>query len=297
MKFVPEKVTRTICRNVLTIKKNSPHLFFVGGLVGVVGSTVLACRATLKLEEKLDKIKKDLEEAKKTPVVEDEVSNFSRVCVKSGVELGKLYGPSIAVGAVSVAALTGSHIQLTRRNAALTFTLAMVSKAYDDYRLRVQEEIGKERELDIYRDIKTEIIDIDGKKKTVKTVDSTGYSPYARFFDETARGFVKNAEMNRVFLSCQQTYANHLLRSRGHVFLNEIYDALGMERSRAGQVVGWVIDGDGDGYVDFGLYEPHSNRFMNGFEPCIILDFNVDGVIYHLLDENNPTFITHKEPW
>ncbi len=206
--------------------------------------------------------------------------DFGYVCGKSALVIGRLYGPSVLVGAVSVAALTGSHIQLTKRNAALTATLTLVSKAYDDYRIRVQEEIGEKRELDIHRAMKKEEVEIDGKKKVVKVCDPNGLSPYARFFDETADNWQRNAEMNHIFLNCQQNYANHLLRARGHVFLNEIYDNLGVPRSQAGQVVGWVINGEGDNYIDFGLYECESSRFVNGLEQSILLDFNVDGVVY-----------------
>ncbi len=288
MKFVPKGVipknmTRSIGRTVLTAKKNSPHIFFVGGVVGVVSGAVLACRATLKLEQKLDEIKRDVDTVKemgKDIKDQDHYKDVSYVCVKSTLVLGRLYGPSVAVGAISIAALTGSHIQLTRRNAALSATLAVVSKAYENYRIRIQEEIGKERELDIYRNMKKEEIEVDGKKKTVNVCDPNGHSPYARFFDETADNWQRNAEMNRHFLHLQENYANHLLRSRGHLFLNEVYDLLGVERSQAGQVVGWVTNGDGDGYVDFDMFDCESSRFINGLEQSILLDFNVDGVVY-----------------
>lgn len=287
MKFVPAKVTRTIGRQVLLAKKNSPHFFFAAGVVGVLGGTFLACRATLKLEESLDEIKTDLDkvkEIKKNAGPEysdrDHMKDLGYVYSKSAIKLGKLYGPSIIVGGVSIASLTGSHVQLVRRNVALSSTLALVSKAYENYRIRVQEEIGKDRELEIHRGITTQQLTIDGKKELVKVTDPNGWSPYARIFDETTEHYQKNAEYNRIFIQCQQNYLNHLLHARGHVFLNEVYDALGFERSQAGQVVGWITNGEGDGFIDFGLFEATSNRFINGIERAIILDFNVDGVIY-----------------
>jgi hypothetical protein len=49
-------------------------------------------------------------------------------------------------------------------------------------------------------------------------------------------------------------------------------------------MVGWIDGGDGDGYVDFGIYDiaavNNRREFINGYEPSIILDFNVDGVIW-----------------
>ncbi len=128
----------------------------------------------------------------------------------------------------------------------------------------------------------------------MKVVNGTEYSPYARFFDETSREWKKDAEMNLYFLQCQQTWANHQLRARGHIFLNEIYDSLGMERSSAGQIVGWVVNGEGDGFVDFGLYEARSTGFRHGLEPRIILDFNVDGPVQHLLGDAPLKIVRHQ---
>lgn len=289
MKFNSEIITRSIGRKILVTKKNSPHIFFVGGVVGVVGSAVLACRATLKLEEKLDEIKNDVSSKFVNKMDEDgefrgngEYVNQKTgyVVTKSVIVIGRLYGPSVVLGAVSIGALTGSHIQLTKRNAALSATLALATKAFDEYRVRVQNEIGKDKELDIYRNVTDKEITVDGKKQLVKSSDPNGRSPYARFFDEFSTNWEKDPEINRIFLQCQQNYMNHLLRARGHVFLNEVYDALGLERSQAGQVVGWVINGDGDGYVDFGMFEVTNARFINNLERSVLLDFNVDGVVY-----------------
>jgi hypothetical protein len=110
-------------------------------------------------------------------------------------------------------------------------------------------------------------------------------SIYARFFDPTSPSWSKEPEYNLIFLKCQQNYANDLLKSRGHVFLNEVYDMLGMERSKAGAVVGWLLskNGDTDNFVNFGVFdgrEQVARDFVNGREGAILLDFSVDGVIY-----------------
>lgn len=290
MKLIPNSISRGIGRKVLQTKKNSPHIFFVAGLGAVVGGTVLACRATLKLDKELDEIKNDVLTVK--GLGEDAKENHNRtyereyardllyVYGKSSYRLLKLYGPSIAVGGFGVALLTGSHVQLSRRNNALTLTLASVMKAYDEYRLRVAEEVGEERELELYRAIHNEKVEEDGKNKVIKVTDPTGWSPYAKIFDETSIYWKKNAELNRMFLECQQRYMNHLLHSRGHVFLNDVYDSLGFERTSSGAVVGWVREGVGDGHIDFGLFEATSSQFINGFEKSIILDFNVDGPVW-----------------
>lgn len=293
MKLISYSTTRHLGRAILVAKKNSPHIFFAGGLVGSVASTILACRATLKLEPVMDDIKMDLQVLKdvkkkgstnlgKPYTDRDYAHDLMFVYGKSVKSLAKLYGPSIVLGGASIGALTGSHVQMTRRNSALTATAAAISKAYDDYRERVRQEIGEEKELDIHHAVTTEEITVDGKKQLAKVADPSKLSDYARFFDQTCPNWQKDPELNRIFLRVQQDYANHKLQARGHVFLNEIYDALGLERSQAGAVVGWVLDGENsDNYIDFGMFdEVYNSRFVNNLERSLILDFNVDGIIY-----------------
>jgi Family of unknown function (DUF6353) len=289
MNLNTERFTRVLGRQMLVVKKNSPHILFAGGVIGIVASTVLACRATLKMEKNVDEIKGDFESIKElhSSVEEDTPYNkheyyrdLSHVYFKSSAKVIRLYGPSVAIGVVSIAALTGSHVQLARRNAALTATLSLVSQAFEEYRERVREQVGEERELDIYRGTTKEIMEIDGKKQNVLVKGAHGLSPYARCFDEYSVSWKRDAELNRIFINCQEHYANHLLRSRGHIFLNEVYDSLGLERSPAGAVVGWLWNSEGDNYVDFGLFETINERFLEGKEYSIWLDFNVDGIIY-----------------
>jgi hypothetical protein len=133
--------------------------------------------------------------------------------------------------------------------------------------------------------IKVEIDDAV-KKSTDDSVKTWSYSQYARFFDESCPNWGKDSEYNLAYLTQQQQYANDMLKTRGYLFLNEVYDMLGMPRSKAGQLVGWVYDpenGTGDNYVDFGIYsidDARHRNFINGYEKTVLLDFNVDGLIF-----------------
>jgi hypothetical protein len=73
------------------------------------------------------------------------------------------------------------------------------------------------------------------------------------------------------------------LQSRGYLFLNEVLDALDINITQAGQQVGWIRNGDGDNYVDFGIFDdemkPEHYDFFTGRENAVWLDFNVDGLI------------------
>jgi hypothetical protein len=295
MKLVSEAIGRKIARNALVMQKNSPGVLFGVGVVGMVGSTVLACRATLKMDAILDEKAAKLDTAKSLQHPEysekDRQRDITLIQVHTGAKIIKLYAPAIIVGGLSIAALTSSHNILNRRNVALTAAYTALEKGFAEYRARVVEKYGEEQDQHFrYGVEEVEIVDLDTKKKkTVTRVSSDDPSIYARFFDQGSTSWSKEPEYNLFFLKSQQNYANDLLRSRGHVFLNEVYDMLGIPRSKAGAVVGWILSPNGgtDNFVNFGVFDGRTQvarEFVNGREGAILLDFNVDGVIYDKID-------------
>ncbi|QJD49634.1 hypothetical protein HWD32_gp58 [Gordonia phage Secretariat] len=271
-------------------QKNSPNLLFGAGIVGVVGTVVLSSRATLKAVEVTKVTAENLNHI--NTLEHDDYSDKDRVKDKTivysraTVDLMKLYAPSIALGMFSVACLTQSHRVLTQRNMALGAAYAGVEKALNGYRERVVAEIGEEREAKIWQPVeKVEMLDGEGKKVKVDMPTADGGSPYKVVFDESNPNWSKASEYNQIFINAQQNYANDLLRARGHVFLNDVHDMLGLPRTKAGQIVGWVSDGTGDNYIDFGVFNNihEGMRFVAGDERSIWLDFNVDGNVLDLL--------------
>ncbi|MET0786958.1 MAG: DUF6353 family protein [Paenisporosarcina sp.] len=289
-KIIPASVTRKIGRQLLRTKKHSPSILFVGGVAGSVTGTILACRATLKLSSTLDEIQNDIHTVRELRDGDPDKTNYpteewrrdtAYVYTKGALKLVRLYAPATVVYVVSIGFLTGSHVQLHHRNSALMAAYATVQQAYDNYRDRVRDQLGAERELELYHAVTTETGKNElGEKVEIKRADPNKWSAYAKFFDEGSRFWNKEPEFNRIFVQCQQNYANNLLRETGHLFLNEVYDMLGIERTKAGQVVGWVMGGEGDNYIDFGIFDVENASFVNGHELSILLDFNVDGVIY-----------------
>ena len=296
MKLVTQNMASTFARTVVKTKYNSPHIFFGLGVAGIIGSAILACRATLKLEETLDDIRADVEDANDrslmhsdaviTPEVIDEAERerakeVSVITFKGALAVGKLYAPAVILGGVSVACLAGSHVQLTRRNAAITAAFTALTKSFDDYRARVREEVGEEKENLLYTaSTVKEVKGPDGKKQLVREVNPDGLSIYARIFDEKCQQWKPNAEVNRAFCKLQEEYANHMLRTDGFVFLNDVYSLLGYDRTALGNQVGWIKNSDvGDNYVNFGMFEARNRDNINVEEMTIVLDFNVDGYI------------------
>ena len=301
-----EKLMKTYKKVELKAIKHSPEILAGVGVVGVVGSLVMACKATTKLSDILEDSKEQLDKIKEVaadPAYEEKYSqddakkDTTITYVQTAMKVTKLYAPSVILCASSLGCLLASNNILKKRNAALSAAYMTVDKSFKEYRKRVADRFGEEVEKEIRYNIKAkEIAEVDENgnevTETVKVMDGTDdpntYSDYARFFDESCAAWQNDAEYNLTFLKAQQQYANDLLKSRGRLFLNEVYRMLGIDETKAGQVVGWVYNPDnptGDNFVDFGIYNMQRERvraFVNGYEPNILLDFNVDGVIWNL---------------
>lgn len=297
-------VTRSINKVGFKLKKHSPEILVVAGVIGTVTSAVMACKATTKLSTIMADTKTDIatihhvmenpDTVSEEYTQEDGKKDLAIVYAMGGVKLVKLYGPSVILGAVSITAILSGHNILRKRNIALAAAYTAVDKSFKDYRGRVIERFGKELDKELRYNIKAKeieetVVNEDGSesvvKKTVNVAGTPMYSEYARFFDDGCTGWDKDPEYNLTFLNHQQNYMNNKLRAKGHLFLNEVYDALGIPRTQAGQVVGWIYDEKnpiGDNYVDFGIYDLYKEKnrdFVNGYERTILLDFNVDGNI------------------
>lgn len=300
------KATRLLSSTQYQVKKHSPEILMVAGIAGTIVGTVLACKATTKVREIIEEKNKNiedvhtcLEEKPDEYTEEDSKKDLTIIYAQTGVKLFKLYAPAIGVMALSFASIIAGHKVLKKRNVAIAAAYAAIDKGFKQYRKNVIEEFGEGVDQQMRFGLKSK--EIKKKDKDGKTVKETEYyidpdanplnniSEYARFFDASSENFAKDPEYNMMFLRRQQDYANEMLKARGHLFLNEVYDLLDIPRSKAGQVVGWVYDKNGntkgDNYVDFGLYrnDQGTRRFVNGLEYNILLDFNVDGVIYDLI--------------
>ena len=282
----------------MTAKKHCPEILVVTGVVGVVTSAVMACKETRRLGPILEAHKQNAdavhEKYKASKDERAEKHDLTRVYLNTGMGLVRLYAPSVTIGALSITGiLTGNNI-LRKRNMALAAAYATIDASYKQYRGRMIERFGeqvdKELRFNGHQD-KIEVVETDenGKEKKVKkevTVVEHGASDYARYFCcGEAKAAEPNADYNAFFLKAQEELANHMLRANGFLFLNDVYDMLGIDKSIAGQAVGWVYDKNaddhGDNYVDFGIQEVYRKRSEqpNDYEKVFLLDFNVDGSI------------------
>lgn len=289
MQYIPKSVVKTVAPRALKVQKHAPVILFGAGVVGSVTATVLACKATLQLDPILTEAQIMLEkiDAAESETYTEELKSKHKaaVRVKTGLNIIKLYGPAFIVGAASIASLTGSHYIMSKRQAGLMAAYAALDKGFREYQERVREELGAEKEEHLRRGFVSEKFKNDeGKTVSHTRIDPNGYSVYAKLFHrDTTKEWTNDPRTNFLVLKSKQNHANDMLHYRGHMFLNDVYDLLGIERTPEGQVVGWLSQGNGDGFIDLGIFNAAKDSvrdFVNGHENAVWLDFNVDGVIW-----------------
>lgn len=301
-------VTRAFHKTGLKLKKHSPEILIVAGITGVVASAVMACRATMKVSEVVETGKLAVNDVRDkvadveagivsaeeyTPEIQRK--ELTMAYARTGYELVKLYAPSVTLGVLSLTAILTSNNILRKRNVALAAAYASTDKLFKEYRGRVIERFGKDLDRELRYNIKSKeveetIVNEDGsettQKKTIQVIEGPLYDEFSRIFDETCPSWTKNAEKNRYFLAQVERFANQKLKEQGYLTLNEVYEALGYDKTAAGQIVGWVYDDKnpiGENYVSFGIFDEgyveRNAGFINCYERSVILNFNHDGNI------------------
>lgn len=299
MTTIKERVQEHVGKASFTVMKNKPEIALAAGLACGAAAIIFAGKETLSAQEIIKEHKEKMETIHEAADIATEEEYTDKALGKdlavayagTGVKLVRNYLPTIGFAAASAGLILYSHRIMVGRYVSLAAAYATVEQSFKDYRSRVKEELGEDIDRHMRFGTKTEtvdreVVDKKGKKKVVPTEVErpTHLSEYAKFFDESNPNWEKNPEFNLYFLRRREQILTDKLRAKRFLFLNEVYEALDIEPTIAGQSVGWIFDEKHpeNNYVDFGLYNSKSEanrRFINGYEDCILLDFNVYGDI------------------
>ena len=299
-----------------SFKAHSPEICLVGGIALMVTGAVMAVAKSgknqdvlLEHTEVLNTIDDDFANEDSTlPVKGDENYKAYRhevvMCYKdTGLSYLKLYAVPMVCEIGGIALILASYGIMRKRNALLLGAYSALEAYHKEVMQRVNEVCDEDTKLYIRDGVRKEKIDVTevdakGKSKTHKEEVSVApdvlNSPYSRFYGGGYGNSDGDPESDKFYLVSQQNQFNDRLRSRGVVFLNEVYEALGFPPTSIGAVTGWRYNGDGDNFISFGIgdvfderghmpattFSEAAVRWMNGYEQVILLDFNVDGVIY-----------------
>ena len=293
----------------LTLKKHESEILVVAGVAGGVASTVLACRATLKVDEVIKEHKHNIDVIHATADDPEYQAEYTRDDEKDDVRIQyiqtvtkviKLYTPAVIIGGLSIAAIFTSNNILRKRNVALMSAYAAIDKSFKEYRGRVVEKYGEDVDKQLRYGTteqtitETEVDPETGKekkvKKKVKVADPNLTSDYAMYFDTTTSAYATDeTPYNTAILSAKQTYWTIMLQQRGYVTPNEVLTDLGIEATQAGMVVGWYYDKNdeksGDPEIDFRVDDNvYIDNHDGTYRRTIVIDPNVQGEIFTLME-------------
>ena len=301
MKINTKTLRKSFKKAQLTVRKHSPEILMVAGVIGTVAGAVMACKETLELEDVLDECKQEKMELEEQYAMCEEYSEDAlkkdqvKLTIKQAAKIVKLYAPSVIMEVTSIGVIFASNDIMRKRNASMAAAYATLNSMYKRYRQNVIESYGEEVDKDMRFGVKHEKvteIDEDGNKVKIDArivdLDNTALaiSDYSRFFQSGCRGFdASSGRYNLLYLKGIQAMFNNKLIADGYVMLNDVYRELGFDTIPEGWSIGWVYDETnpiGDNYIDFGLYEARNKnqRAVNDWEPVILMDFNVDGNLY-----------------
>ena len=301
MKINTKTLRKSFKKAQLTVRKHSPEILMVAGVIGTVAGAVMACKETLELEDVLDECKQEKMELEEQYAMCEEYSEDAlkkdqvKLTIKQVAKIVKLYAPSVIMEVTSIGVIFASNDIMRKRNASMAAAYATLNSMYKRYRQNVIESYGEEVDKDMRFGVKHEKvteIDEDGNKVKIDArivdLDNTALaiSDYSRFFQSGCKGFdASSGRYNLLYLKGIQAMFNNKLIADGYVMLNDVYRELGFDTIPEGWSIGWVYDETnpiGDNYIDFGLYEARNKnqRAVNDWEPVILMDFNVDGNLY-----------------
>ena len=316
---LPEKMTMAFTKAKFNVKQSSPEILLVTGLVCMGGAVVTAVIASRKHNELLEDHELRLEEAKINTLEEVEYSDeevedgecgihyivnekerrkeVAKCYITTGLSFVKLYGPTAALMAFSTASFIGMHNIQAGRIAGLTGAYTGLREAFEKYQENNIKLNGEEsHELCKYGWTEEEEKTGKNGKKTVKktpleVVPESHNGQY--IFEFCAPSLVDGAGnkfkgttsftgkpyTDRIFIESQEKFMNDRLKAGFPVLLNDCLDALGLDRTVDGMVLGWLPDDEK--HIEFNISMPCNRDFLNAkLGATCMIEFNVMDVVY-----------------
>lgn len=249
------------------VVKNSDKICMVLGAIGVGYGTVKACKKTHENVIEIEKAKENIKDSDYIPAIE---------------RFAKIYWSPVLIIGGSIFVMIGGHYILLKRYAGLAVAYKSLKETHKDYRNWIAENYGKE--VDFNARFHKDGMAVDDDQTFVIApedifIPDRDLSDYAAFFGKDYSDLLITDNPEEAFhvLKSQEELANAILQEQGYIYLQDVYESLGLDKF-APDGVGWCC-GFGDDYVDFGIYNVRNGRAVNGTEPVFLLDFNCDGYI------------------
>ena len=317
-KTVGNKITTVAGITGLKIKSASPEILLVGGLVCMTGAIVTGIMASRKHDSVIDEHNEELELAKATMVVDEEKGEVSvkdekqvarevrHVYCRTAAKMVKLYAPTVALMALSTACFIGMHNIQASRITGLSGAYTGVKEAFERYQKNNIELNGQDNhemckfgwhaeevedpETGEIKKVKVkngpnDLIEQKTKELDGKDPEDFGkhwFDPDYVFARQTSRYYVGNAQQDLEFLDGVERVLRNTFWARGWLVVNDVLDALGMERTTEGMYLGWVKGCGSE--PELGHRDQFNHKFLAGHpnEP-VYIQMNVHGNVYQML--------------
>ena len=231
-----------------SITKHSPEILTGIGIAGMITTTVLAVKATPKAIRLIEEAKEEKgEDLTKAETV--------KTCWKA-------YIPAAAICVASTACLIGASSVSIRRNAMLATAYKLSETAFSEYKEKVVETIGDEKEKVVREKVSEERI--QKNPITKNEIIMTDYGDTQ--FYETLSGRYFKSDIEQIKKVVNYLNKDMLQDMFGTISLNEFYDELELERIDLGDELGWRVD-KGLIEIDF------TSKIADNGKPCIVLDY------------------------
>lgn len=212
------------------LSENSPAILTGMAVAGTITTAVFAGRGSIQADRHMTKVYDEMEKAEDhSPVTKKDVLK----------ETWKFYIPAAIMGASTIACIIAAHSVHTRRNAAVMAAYSLTETAFSEYKDKILEEIGEEKEQKI-----REAVGVDHIKKNQPPANDSSLM----IVDGEAKTLFRDAMSGRYFKSDMETVRRAVNdineRCIGHNYasLNEFYSLLDLEHTILGDELGWMAD-------------------------------------------------------
>lgn len=227
----------------LLIKRSAPVILTCASVAGVVGTTILAAKATPKAIKLLEKA----ENEKQEPLTVIEKVKFA----------GPAYIPTAVVGLSTVVCIVGINVLSKRQQAGIASAYALLDSSFKEYKKKIADIYGKEGDEKIREEIAKDNCKNVIKNKSEKSV--LFYDEFSKRYFESTLYKVQQAEY----------YLNRDLTLRDYAYLNEFYELLDIPGIDAGWTLGWSVGACLDMYWQNWIDFNHKKVKMDDGTECI----------------------------
>lgn len=232
----------------MNVSKHGPEILMGLGIAGMITTVVLAVKETPKALDLIAEAEdKKGEQLKKTEVVK---------------ATWKCYIPAAVTGATSIACLVGASTKHAKRNAALATAYKLSETALSEYREKVVETIGEEKEKVVREKVSEEKLKQNPIEKNEIIFTDNGDT---QFYEPLSGRYFKSdiEHVNKIVNRLNKSMLHDMF---GYITLNEFYEELGLDMVELGEDLGWNLD---KGLIDIEF----TSKIASNGKPCIVLDY------------------------